>query len=295
VAGSANAFLSAILLLVIVISVFGVMFMQGLQNYIRTPDYRQDTRQSLERYFGTFSDASYTLLACITGGINWEDVSFHLKEIGALYHWFMVVYIMFAVLCVLNILNGVFVNAAIESAQSNKELAVESTYHRRMALVKQMVRWFNDADKDGSGKVSWEELRDIMQNDEVRHLLLASGIDVTSAGQIFLLLDRDKSGDLEPEEFVDNLIALQGNAQALDMAALRVVCEETSERVKEVEAVVLAHLRNFSRQGSKVSTIREVSERSPRSARPQQMFSSASPSPCAPEADDLSPGGYMSI
>merc|ERR1712228_904833 len=137
--------------------------------------------------------------------------------------------------------NGVGVNAAIESAQSNKELAMAEAHHKRTALIEQMVGWFIRADKNMSGRVSWAELRLLFADDDVRNWLLSSGIDVASAGEIFLLLDEDGTGELEADEFVDNLMSLQGNASAIDLASLRQVCEEISDRVYDMAA----HLRDF--------------------------------------------------
>jgi len=268
VAGSANAFLSALLLLVIVISVFGVFFMQGLQNYLEGPRQHPETRRQLEEHFGTFRDAAFTLLSCITGGLEWGELSPALESIDVMYKYFLVVYITFAVLCMLNILNGVFVNAAIESAQSNKELAVETTHHKMMGMIEQAVKWFVEADKDGSGKLSWEELRDVMRDDEVRTFMLASGIDVASAGKIFQLLDTDGSGSLSPEEFVDNLITLQGNAKAIDVASLREVCVATSRSVKDLEAALRERAPRLESRASAARERQALSPRQPLSPRP---------------------------
>jgi hypothetical protein len=242
VAGSANAFFSAVTLLIVVMYVFGIMFMQGLQSYIIRESAEPQVRLQLEEYFGSAPDTAFTLLNSITGGINWMGVAVMLWEIEPSYKWFFVAYITFTVLCILNILNGVFVSVAIESAQSNKELAIENAHLKTMALIEQMVEWFIEADKDMSNKVSFEEMHNLMRDDKVRIFLRANGIDVASAAQVFLLLDRDGTGQLEPEEFVDNLIMLQGSAKALDLASLRVVCDDMARRLVEVEGMMRDHI-----------------------------------------------------
>ncbi|CAK0876052.1 unnamed protein product [Prorocentrum cordatum] len=248
VAGSANAFMSAITLLFVVMYVFGIMFMQGLQSYILSDNADPQVMLKLEDYFGSPPDTIFTLLNSITGGINWHEVAFTLHGVEPSYKWFFVAYITFTVLCVLNILNGVFVTVAIESAQTNKELAIENTQLKTRALIEQMVEWFIQADKDMSNKVSFSELHGLMRDDKVRVFLRANGIDIASAAQRhgggFLLLDRDGTGQLEPEEFVDNLIMLQGNAKAIgfsDLASLRVVCDDMSQRVADMEVMIRDH------------------------------------------------------
>ena len=80
-AGSANAFVSSILLVFSVMSAFGLTIMQGLDNYLNDGDvvdlgsHGEDTRTKLMTYFGSFSDSIYTLLSCITGGMDWQEVA----------------------------------------------------------------------------------------------------------------------------------------------------------------------------------------------------------------------------
>jgi len=241
VAGSANAFMSAITLLFVVIYVFGLMFMQGLQSYIVRDNADPLVVLQLEAFFGSPADTLFTLLNVITGG-DWEDVATTLRDIEPSYQWFFLAYITFTVLCILNILNGVFVTVAIESAQTNKELAIQSTQYKTRALIEQMVEWFIEADKDMSNKVSYEELHDLMRDDKVRAFLRANGIDVSSTAQVFFLLDRDGTGEIEPEEFVDNLILLQGGAKALDLASLRVVCDDLTQKFDDLDDMMRRHI-----------------------------------------------------
>eukprot|EP00959_Pyramimonas_sp_CCMP1952_P087420 1829097-Pyramimonas_sp.AAC.1 len=77
-----------------------------------------------------------------------------------------------------------------------------------------------------------------MGQDDVREFLLANDIDVSSAREIFTLLDEDGTGELHPEDFVDHLISLQGNAKAIDVASLRAVCDEMSEKIYEMETTI---------------------------------------------------------
>jgi hypothetical protein len=240
VAGSANAFLSAILLLWCVMFVFGMFFMQGLQSYLVQLDENTDAdaKAALVGYFGSFTRTSLTLLQCITGGTDWANVTDSLLDISWLYACVFAMYIVFTVLCVLNILNGVFVNAAIQSAQTNKELAIDKAKFAKQAVVEQVVQWFVEADEDESGTVSSEEWKRLLEDEKMRDYLLAHNIDASSAGRIFLLLNRKGTGEVGPEEFAENLIALQGSASAIDLASLRVVCEDMAHRVFEMERTV---------------------------------------------------------
>merc|ERR1712060_990757 len=177
-------------------------------------------------------------MGCVTGGRDWREVSYSLSDMGKLYTWVLVLYIVFTVFCVLNVMNAVFVEAAIECAQNNKALAVDKALHTKVALIDQVFQWFAEADKDKSQTVSLEELRNLLADDKVRSLLRANNFDVPSASQIFRLLDRQGAGEIGPEDFVDNLISLQGSAKAMDLASLHVDFEDMAQRIFEVEIAV---------------------------------------------------------
>jgi hypothetical protein len=223
---------------------FCIMFMHGLRVHLGNPhadlgpEGNSSHQEKLLEYFGSFWDAGFTLLLTVTGGTDWVEVSRALAEIGWLYKWAFVFYIVFTLLLVMNILTGVFVNTAIESATHNKSLAIDITHNKVENMIEQMTQWFIDADKDGSGNISWKELRDLLGNVSVREYLMANGVEVASAAQIFLLLDRRGTGEIEPEEFVDNLISLQGNAKAIDLASLRILCSDISGRMSDMEEIV---------------------------------------------------------
>merc|ERR550525_1976948 len=89
-----------------------------------------------------------------------------------------------------------------------------------------------------SNTVSWEELKKLLSNDSVRAYFRANSIDTTSARDIFTLLDRNNDGVLEPEEFVDNLLKLQGHATAADMMALRRVCDRMAQQIHRIQDLV---------------------------------------------------------
>merc|ERR1711879_35733 len=45
-------------------------------------------------------------------------------------------------------------------------------------------------------------------------------VDIQEAGDLFRLIDIDESGSIDPEEFVNGCIRLQGPAKAIDLAML---------------------------------------------------------------------------
>merc|ERR1719296_110381 len=76
----------------------------------------------LSEYFGSTSRSVYTLYKSVSGGIDWQDVSDPLMT--QISPWLGVVftgYSAFAVLVLLNLVTGMFVEAAHKLSKSDKE------------------------------------------------------------------------------------------------------------------------------------------------------------------------------
>eukprot|EP00913_Durusdinium_trenchii_P014667 g13761.t1 len=66
-------------------------------------------------------ESMLTLFLSITGGLSWEEALKPLRSVGLLAAGSMVLYIVIAVLAVLNVVTGVFCHTAIESAKADKD------------------------------------------------------------------------------------------------------------------------------------------------------------------------------
>merc|ERR1719326_2475212 len=99
--------------------------MQGVKGYLEDQDDAKGAKISkLSRHWGSLDKSLWTLVGAVTGGVDWMDVAEPITELGALYVMFFLAYIGFVLFGLLNILNGVFVNAALQASATNRELAV---------------------------------------------------------------------------------------------------------------------------------------------------------------------------
>merc|ERR1712039_997536 len=101
--------------------------------------------------------AVYTLFKSISGGVDWGDAAEPLYSVSPFLGACFCVYIAFAVLCVLNIVTGVFVeNATQITLRDEENMLMEELTHQKkwMAEVRSL---FNDVDDDQSGEVEFRE------------------------------------------------------------------------------------------------------------------------------------------
>merc|ERR1712226_1775914 len=79
---------------------------------------------------------------------------------------------------------------------------------------------FSEADKDGSGQITFAEFEAHCAESHVRAHLNVLGIQVNEAVGLFKLLDQDDSGEIHVEEFVMGCVRLKGGAKGIDLATL---------------------------------------------------------------------------
>merc|ERR1719362_1856280 len=163
----------AFLLLLMIMYVFSILLMQGVIMHLREnlEVARSEVEGELAQRYGSILQTLYTLLGSITGGLDWLSATDCLERLSPLYQFVFAVYVFFTVIGVLNVLTGIFVERANELTGLDRDLVVQSEFRRNEMFVEGMTRIFQEADKDGSGGISWEEFRSYLKNARVKAYL----------------------------------------------------------------------------------------------------------------------------
>ena len=121
-----NSMLSLFWVLIIlagVTYVFAILLTQGATEYLNSPDDNLLADHADMRYrFGSLFSTMYTLFQCITGGMNWGDASRLVRHPG---EFVIIGYVCLMMFAVLNIVNGVFVDGAIDLANRDRETMLQ--------------------------------------------------------------------------------------------------------------------------------------------------------------------------
>merc|ERR1712203_892960 len=83
-----------------------------------------------------------------------------------------------------------------------------------------MRKVFEELDVDEDGGITVEELRGRMQEPEIGAYFSQMGVDSDQVGKLFHLLDSNRSGTLDSEEFMFGCLKFRGEAKRLDVAVL---------------------------------------------------------------------------
>ncbi|CAE7707619.1 Scn11a [Symbiodinium pilosum] len=157
----------------------------------------------LKSYYGSLPEALVSLFQGITGGIDWNDLLEPLEE--QISPWLAVVfvlYIAFAVLAMMNVVTGIFVESALQSTRADEEKEV---------------------------RAQLDDMFKSLENPEMKRCFESLGFDMAEAYGLFNLLDTDQSGEIDCEELLEGCLRLRGSANAIDVATL----QYSSKRVFE--------------------------------------------------------------
>jgi len=164
--------------------------------------------QQLEILFGNLYKSTLTLFQGISGGHDWDTVVRPVLDLIS--PWaalLLVLYISFAILAVMNVVTGLFVESAMERAQEV----------RQSTLVAKIRRVFASLDLDTSGCISSSEFEAHAEDPVVADYFQAMDIAPSEAKCVFSMLDSDGSGIIDFEEFMHGCLRLQGPARAADL------------------------------------------------------------------------------
>jgi hypothetical protein len=211
---------------------------------------------TLMTHFGSMLVSVYTLHKAIFGGQDWGEVSSPLMTISPFMTLLFMVYISFAVLCVLNIVTGVFIENANKITMKDEEHVIMEDMSARQQWFEEVQMLFSRADVTGTGALDYPAFHGHVSDVRVQAFFRKLGLDVEASGSygLFQLLDFNGDGKVDMDEFVLGCSQLHGNARSLDIAKLRhdnkklkeqisAVAEFQSVTLEEISAI-LHHMAN---------------------------------------------------
>jgi len=208
--GTIRTLMWTLVLLILVIYVCAIAMTQIVTHHL-TNNPNEFERQRLQAHWGSLQSAMLVLFQAISNGIDWENLLDPLMEYVS--PWLAIpvcAYIGFGIFALMNIVTGVFVESALDSAKREQE----------RFLLHTVRNLFHMTDRDQSGDISWDEFKTKLDHPDMHVYFKSIDLDIDEAEDLFKLIDINDSGSIDPEEFVNGCIRLQGPAKAIDLATL---------------------------------------------------------------------------
>lgn len=221
IADSLQALTWALVMFSIVIYVFAICFTAGTTEWRRKLELAGDEDnpwiRPLQQRFGSLSRSVNSLVISMLGGVSWGEISVILENVGWLLVALFFFYIFFAMFAFLNIVTGVFVDNALQTANSQRELLVEKEWGLKQHLLSELRELFKQIDEDGSGSIGHDELVKYLKDQRTKVYFEILGIAPEDTSKLFHLMDVDGSGEVDIEEFLEGCLRLKGVAQSIDV------------------------------------------------------------------------------
>lgn len=232
-----------VLLLVMIFYIFGVAFTQAISDHCRdeaigvTGDVNavpQCSSQTINAQWLSLPRSMLTLFKSATNGIAWGDVADPLFEVSFFLVVVFIIYFAFTFFAVLNVVTGVFCHTAIESANSDKDIAIRVQLNQQQSYVRAIKGMFRDIDADGSNSITIDEFERTLDDERMKAYLASIDVDTVDAWTLFSLIDKDMSGCIDVEEFVTGCLNLRGSAKALHIAKMSYENKHTRQMMKSL-------------------------------------------------------------
>jgi len=214
IAASMQSLAWTVLLIAFLIYVVAIYFTQlTLHTRIGLTDEESAAanQKDMVAYYGSLLQACLSLFQAITGGVDWDMMLRPLvEEISPLVAVIFSFYIAFSVLAMMNVVTGVFVEAALQSTTTDKEEHITS--HLR--------ELFQEADSDGDNRITYKELDGLLARPNTAVRLAAVDIKAGETRKMFMLIDVEDVGEVAIGSLIMGLVRLQGSARSIDLATL---------------------------------------------------------------------------
>jgi len=174
----------------------------------------------IEEHYGSLDKTFYSLFKAISSGQSWGELLQPCAEIGMFTSIVFGLYLVITLLCIMNVIQGVFVDSALQSTAHYKELMVAELQRKRQFLLHHLQGVFKDIDEDNSGYISCEEFEIFLGTEGGRTFFEVMGLSTIQATELFRLLDSDGSYTVDITEFSDGCMKVMGEAKNFDIQCI---------------------------------------------------------------------------
>merc|ERR1719331_1346570 len=207
-------------MITLIIFCFALIFLSAAASYMEGADVNDQMAHRIADNFGSAKNAAFSLFFSISNGVDYRPLAAELEHIHWALFYVFCFYIFVMVFGILNVLIGVFCEQANQTSALDDDLIIQAEQERMSNFLVNMKKLFNDIDKDDSGTIQWEEFRDYIKDEHVMTYLLAQGLNLFDASQLFRLLDEESKGKVDLFTFIYIMLRLTGDARNTDIMML---------------------------------------------------------------------------
>jgi len=255
--GSMKSLLWVVLVLFLTFYMFGIALTSGTITYLESPDqWHDEENEDLLKYFTSLGSSMLSLFMAMSGGNDWGQYYEALERLPWQYRAIFICFITFSVFAVVNIVTGVFVENAMQSSHTDREIVVHEEMEDKKAYLQILRDIFAEMDKDAQGSIDIDTFERSMDDERVIAYFNALKLDVSDARTLFRLLDVDSSEEVSIVEFLTGCFRLQGEARSLDtkimrwqIDSLQEIVQTNDHKLQKMICVLMSQLADGNKTG----------------------------------------------
>jgi len=208
----------SISLLALMTFVFGLMFLQGLTEYLKIGKPSAEQADQVNQDFGSLIQTMISLYMAVTGGNDWSIYYDTAALAGPLYAAMFLLFTFCFIFALFNILTGMLVEKAVSVAVPDRNDLVLQKRQKDREDADELLRMCKILDQDSDGTISRDEFDRMLQNSIFASYMSALGLEVTDTELFYsTAAGSSEADDLAVEDFVEACVHMKGNATRTDM------------------------------------------------------------------------------
>jgi len=223
IVGSLKSLFWTLVLLTLGMYAFGVCVTQLVADHLISvaeiggvPATSQNT-QDLKYWYGSLVRTVLSLFEAICGGVSWDAmVNPLLEDVSWVMVLFYCIYIAFCLFAVMNSVTGVFCEKATQKVRADQEEFLANVCRKTFAKNNLALGLKPRHEQ----LMTWKEFSAQMHTLEFRDFFKAIDVCASEAEGLFSLLDVERKGAIDFEQFMHGILKLRGPAKSLDLTLL---------------------------------------------------------------------------
>jgi len=225
----------ALVMLTIITYVFAICLTSRASEYLKLAD---DRSEKVDQYFGSIGRTTHSLIQTMLAGVSWGEFSDVLYAVDWFSHALFFFYVFFTMLAVLNIITGVFVDNAVESARNQRDVMMQKEMEIKETYIREMRELFAQMDEDESGTITHQEIKEYLDDPRVLLYFQVLGLDARDSEKLFSLIDERGNEEVSVQEFIDGCLRLKGQARSIDVYSIMRTCSRLEVRLLTIERLL---------------------------------------------------------
>ena len=162
--------------------------------------------------------------------------------------WFSLFFLLYRCVfgfSILNVVNAVFVQQTMKTANSDEEIAFKQKERELAVYGRRVKALFQTVDESGDGSINYDEFSKLVQSPKLKFWMSQLELEYHDLLSLFEFLDNG-DGKITLTEFVEGAQRLKGNAKALDIwrmeTKLEVLFQEVLHAISDGQVASVQHV-----------------------------------------------------